>query len=211
MVRHRPDLTRVDDPAVRLEADVKTLKSRLPAPPPPVANPYLVLMCGLPGVGKTHFALRLAAEARLQMIESDAARKALMVVPAYNAEENLRVFAACRRLMDELLDNGVPVLLDATNVTERDRAYSYAAAEGRGAEVVVVRVTAPESEVRRRLRRRERRLSKDGASNAGWDVYLKMRAREEPVARPHYVVDTSKDITPAIVKISNKLKVINGD
>ena len=211
MVRHRPDLARVDDPAVRLEADVKLLKSRLPAPPPPVANPYLVLVCGLPGAGKTHFARRLAAEARLQMIESDAARKALMVVPAYNAEENLRVFAACRRLMDELLNNGVPVLLDATNVTERDRAYSYTAAEGRGAEVVVVRVKAPESEVRRRLRRRERRLSKDGASNAGWYVYLKMRAREEPVARPHFVVDTSKDITPAVVKISNKLKAINGD
>ena len=211
MVRHRPDLTRVDDPAVRLEADVELLKSRLPAPPPPVANPYLVLMCGLPGVGKTHFARRLAAEARLQMIESDAARKALMVVPAYNAEENLRVFGACRKLMDELLDNGVPVLLDATNVTERDRAYSYAAAEGRGAEVLVVRVTAPESEVRRRLRRRERGLAKDGASDAGWEVYLRLKAREELVARPHFVVDTSKDITPAIVKISNKLKVINGD
>ena len=211
MVRHRPGLARVDDPAARLEADVETLKSRLLAPPPPVANPYLVLMCGLPGVGKTHFARRLAAEARLQIIESDAARKALMVVPAYNAEENLRVFAACRRLMDELLNNGVPVLLDATNVTERDRAYSYTAAEGRGAEVVVVRVKAPESEVRRRLRRRERGLSKDGASNAGWDVYLKMKAREEPVARPHYVVDTSKDITPAIVKISNRLNAINGE
>ena len=211
MVRHRPDLASVDDPVVRLEADVETLKSRLPAPPPPVANPYLVLMCGLPGAGKTHFALRLAAEMPLQMIESDAARKALMVVPAYNAEENLRVFAACRRLMDELLDKGVPVLLDATNVTERDRAYSYTAAEGRGAEVVVVRVKAPESEVRRRLRRRERGLAKDGASNAGWDVYLKMRTREEPVARPHFVVDTSKDITPAIVKISNKLKAINGE
>ena len=211
MSRHQTGPAQVDNPAARLEADVELLKSRLPAPPPPVANPYLVLMCGLPGAGKTHFALRLAAETPLQIIESDAARKALMVVPAYNAEENLRVFAACRRLMDELLDNGVPVLLDATNVTERDRAYSYTAAEGRGAEVVVVRVKAPESEVRRRLRRRERRLSKDGASNAGWDVYLKMKAREEPVARPHFVVDTSKDITPAIVKISNKLKVINGD
>ena len=211
MVHHRPDVARVDDPAARLVADVETLKSRLPASPPPVAKPYLVLMCGLPGAGKTHFALRLAAETPLQLIESDAARRALTVVPAYNAEENLRVFGACRRLMDELLDNGVPVLLDATNVTERDRAYSYAAAEGRGAEVVVVRVTAPEREVRRRLRRRERGLSKDGASDAGWEVYLRLKAREEPVARPHYVVDTSKDITSAVVKISNKLKAINGD
>ena len=190
---------------------METLKSRLPASPPPVANPYLVLMCGLPGAGKTHFASAPGRRNAVAANRVGRGSESIDCVPAYNAEENLRVFGACRRLMDELLDNGVPVLLDATNVTERDRAYSYAAAEGRGAEVVVVRVTAPEREVRRRLRRRERGLSKDGASDAGWEVYLRLKAREEPVARPHYVVDTSKDITPAVVKISNKLKAINGD
>ncbi len=201
----------LDSPEARLEADVNTLKRSLPPPPPSLTNPYLVLMCGLPGAGKTHFSRRLASETRLQLIESDEARKALTGVPAYNAEENLRVFAACRRLMDELLENGIPVLLDATNVTERDRAYSYAAAERTGAEVLVIKVTAPEREIRRRLRRRERGLSNDGASDAGWNVYLRMKAREEPVARAHFVVDTSKDITPAVIEISNKLKAINGN
>lgn len=209
MPRHPTGPVQLDNPAARLEADVDTLKRSLPPPPPSLANPYLVLMCGLPGTGKTHLARRLAVEIPLQLIESDEARKALTGVPAYNAEENLRVFAACRRLMDELLGNGIPVLLDATNVTERDRAYSYAAADKAGAEVVVIKVTAPEREVRRRLRRRERGLSKDGASDAGWNVYLRMKGREEPVARAHFVVDTSKDITAAVIEISNKLKAIS--
>ena len=211
MSRRRTGPLQLDSPAARLEADVDTLKRSLPPPPPSLTSPYLVLMCGLPGAGKTHFARRLAVEIPLQLIESDEARKTLTGVPAYNAEENLRVFAACRRLIDELLGNGVAVLLDATNVTERDRAYSYAAAKRTGAELLVTKVTAPEKEVHRRLRRRERGISNDGASDAGWNVYLRMKAREEPVARAHFVVDTSKDITAAVIEISNKLKAINGD
>ena len=210
MSPRRPDLSRADVPAGRLKADVETLKSRLPSPPPPVRNPYLVLMCGLPGAGKSHFARLLAAETPLQIIESDAARKALVRTPAYNAEENRRVFGACRMLMEELLEGGIPVLLDATNVTERDRGTAYAVAEEKRVELAVVKATAPEQEIRRRLRRREQGLSRDGASDAGWDTYIRMKAREEPVARPHYVVDTSRDVMPAVVKIANRLKAING-
>ena len=47
--------------------------------------------------------------------------------------------------MQELLEHGIPVLLDATNVTERDRGYSKEAASVKLAEVEVVNVTAPET------------------------------------------------------------------
>ena len=206
--RGRPS---VEDPVARLQADVDTLRRSLPPPPPPVARPFLVLLCGLPGSGKTHFTRLLAAETPLQTIESDAARKALVCLPAYNSEENSRVFGACRRLMEELLDNGVPVLLDATNVTEHDRSYSCAAADRKGVEVVLVKVTAPERVVRQRLERRQRGMSGDGASDAGWDTYLRMKSRDEPVRRPHYLVDTSRDISADIRKISRKLKAISGE
>ena len=147
----------------------------------------------------------------MQVIESDAARKTLAGIPAYNSDENRRVFGACRRFMQDLLEDGVPVLLDATNVTERDRRYSHEAASAKGANVVVVKVTAPDTLIRRRLKRRERNQSKDGASEAGWDVYIRMKAREEPVVGPHFVVDTSKDITPSLRKIAGKLKSIIAD
>ncbi len=145
------------------------------------------------------------------VIESDAARKTLAGIPAYNSDENRRVFGACRRLMQDLLEHGVPVLLDATNLTERDRAYSREAASAKGADVVVVEVTAPETLIAKRLKRREQGKTKDGASEAGWDVYRRMKAREEPVAGPHITVDTSKDIAPLIRKIADKLNSINGD
>ena len=108
------------------------------------------------------------------------------------------------------MEDGVSVLLDATNLTEQDRKYSYEAALARGAEVVVVRITAPESLISKRLRRRELGQSKDGASDAGWDVYRRMKAREQPVVGPHFIVDTSRDITPSIEKIATKLKSISG-
>ena len=203
---------RASDPSVsRLETDVETLKSALPPTPPPVPNPYLVLLCGLPGAGKTHFARLLVAEVPMLVIESDAARKTLAGIPAYNSDENRRVFGACRRLMQELLEHGVPVLLDATNLTERERAYSHEAARAKASEVVVVRVTAPETLISKRLKRREQGKSRDGASEAGWDVYRRMKAREQPVAGPHFIVDTSKDITLSIRKIAGKLKSISGD
>ena len=200
-----------DSSVSRLQADVETLRDTLPPTPPPVLNPYLVLLCGLPGAGKTHFSRLLAAEVPVQMIESDAARKTLAGIPAYNSDENRRVFAACRRLLQDLLEDGVPVLLDATNVTERDRAYSREAASAKGADVVVVEVTAPETLIAKRLKRREQGKTKDGASEAGWDVYRRMKAREQPVVGPHFVVDTSKDIAPSVRKIADKLNLINGD
>ena len=112
--------------------------------------------------------------------------------------------------MQELLEDGIPVLLDATNVTERDRGYSKEAASVKLAEVVVVNVTAPETLISKRLRLREQGRSKDGASEAGWDVYRRMKARQESIVGPHFIVDTSGDTSASIRKIADKLRSISG-
>ena len=146
----------------------------------------------------------------MQLIESDAARKTLVGIPAYNSDENRRVFSACRRLIQQLLERGIPVLLDATNVTERDRSYSIEAAIAKGAEVIIVKVTAPDELIRNRLRLREQGLSKDGASDAGLETYLKMKARVQPVSGPHFLVDTSRDNADSLKKIVDTITSISG-
>ncbi|MEE9249393.1 MAG: AAA family ATPase, partial [Dehalococcoidia bacterium] len=162
---------------------------------------FVVLISGLPGTGKTCVGRALARRLPLSLLETDALRKSLFPVPMYSAEESVRLFQACHLLMEELLRKGVPVLLDGTNLVERQREHVYGISDRLNVKLVIVRVTAPEEEVRWRLRRRLGKGQDNGHSDADWEVYKKMRPREEVIRRNHYVIDTSKDVTPVIDKI----------
>jgi hypothetical protein len=60
--------------------------------------------------------------------------------------------------------------------------------------------------VRQRLLAREKAAMSQYDSEAGWEVYNKMKPRREKISRNHFVVDTSQDITPVIVKIVRATK-----
>lgn len=191
----------MDPILARVERDVDRLMAALSHLPEGMARPFLVLITGLPGTGKTCLGRELARRLPLALLETDALRKSLFPVPMYSAEENARLFQACHLLMDELLRKGVPVLLDGTNLVEHQRAHVYGISDRLNVKLVIVRVTAPEGEVRGRLRRRLSKGQTNGHSEADWEVYKKMQPREEAIRRNHYVVDTSKDVTSAIDKI----------
>ncbi len=191
----------MDPILARVERDVDRLMTALSHLPEGMARPFVVLISGLPGTGKTCVGRALARRLPLSLLETDALRKSLFPVPMYSAEESVRLFQACHLLMEELLRKGVPVLLDGTNLVERQREHVYGISDRLNVKLVIVRVTAPEEEVRWRLRRRLGKGQDNGHSDADWEVYKKMRPREEVIRRNHYVIDTSKDVTPVIDKI----------
>ena len=88
-------------------------------------NPRVLMLAGLPGAGESEFARRVNARCRFLTLESDRLRKALFPRPEYTGAENRRLFDACHRVMGEFLGQGYPVLFDATNIRERDRAPVY--------------------------------------------------------------------------------------
>jgi hypothetical protein len=198
-------------PALRPRGDAGRLLASLPSLPEPLARPVLVVVCGLPGAGKSYFARRLAARFPLLHLESDALRKALFPRPTYSADESARLFPAIHRLIDHLLQRRVPVLLDATNLVEAQRRPLYRIAERHGAlpegkGLALVWVEAPEAVVRERLARRSAgRQGPEDRSDADWAVYQRLRGTAEPIVRSHYVVDTSQDITPAVRRLARKL------
>ena len=161
-------------------------------------RPKLLMLAGLPGVGKSVFAREVTARCPFLTLESDRLRKALVAQPQYTPGEHRRVFRACHRLLDELLGQGYPLLFDATNLTERNRRPVYAIARKRRASLAIAVVTAPPAVVRQRLYHRESGLDPETWSDAGWDIYCRMAPAWEPVKRPHIVVDTSGDIRPAL-------------
>lgn len=184
-----------------LTEDLDILRASLPPAPAPVAHPYLIVVSGLPGSGKTTFSRRLAQRLPVLLLESDALRKALFTTPTHSLQESARLFRAIHRLIEEFLQKGIPVLLDATNLQEVHREPLYAIAERNRAHLILVWVEAPEEVVRQRLERRSRKEEASDFSDATWEVYLRMRTTAERPRRPYFVVDTSRDITPVLDKV----------
>ena len=81
-------------------AAVAAAKSTLTIPPPALGQPVLVVLCGLPGTGKSTLARRLADALPAVIIESDRVRQRLFAPPTYTAEESQQVHQVCHILID---------------------------------------------------------------------------------------------------------------
>jgi predicted kinase len=178
---------------------VKSLEESLGTLPEQVTRPAFIVLSGLPGSGKSYFSKRLAGKIPIVILESDALRKALYPSPTYSPRESGFLFEAIHVLVDRLLREGYSVILDATNLSERNREILYRIADRNHARLIVVYLEAPPELIRARLE--ERQMNPDAVSDADWAVYEKMLGSVEKINRRHYIVNTAHDITPAIEMI----------
>jgi len=189
----------------QLNHDLSKLKDSLGPLPEATANPGFVVVSGLPGTGKTFFCSRLSEKQPFYILESDAIRKILFTSPDYSPAESARLFAAIHGLIEWLLKNGVPVIFDATNLSEHNREYLYRISDRAGARLVLISVEAPPAVAYQRLEARKLMANTDTKSDADWEIYKQMKPKAEKIRRNHFKVDTSRDITPVIDKIIHVL------
>ncbi|MDD4874401.1 MAG: ATP-binding protein [Dehalococcoidales bacterium] len=187
-------------------SDADKLYSSLKDLPEPVANPVLVVVCGLPGTGKSYFSKKLSERLPFVVLESDVLRRVLNKVPKYDRSENARLFQAIYLLSEKLLKEGVPIIVDATNLTEKHRRRYYDISDKLGVKLIMVQVDAPPSIVEGRLRNRIN--DEENSSGADWKVYQKMKKSVDKIKRKHYALDTSIDYTPVLEKIIEEVKMI---
>jgi predicted kinase len=199
-------------PSSRLVNDVQRLLESLGILPQPVKQPVFIALSGLPGTGKSYFSRQLALHFPVAILESDALRKVLFPQPTYESWESARLFRAIYFLIEELLKNGISVILDATNLVEQHRRRLYSIARRTNARFALIQIKAPVKVIRDRLEERARISA--GYSDADWNVYQTMKTKAEKIKRRHYSVDTSRDIAPVIEKIINEVvykRSVNGN
>ncbi len=187
-----------------LVADVERMTESLGQLPDKVAKPVFVAVSGLPGAGKSYFCSKLTERLPFVVLESDALRKVLYSTPSYSPRESQHLFQAIHLLIERLLKIGISLILDATILSERHREYLYSIADRLNIRLILVRVEAPAEVVRQRL---ESRLENPNSkSDADWGTYQRMKFSVEKIRRRHYVVDTSRDITPVLDKIVKEVR-----
>ena len=200
-----------EDTSFDVGAAVAAAKTTLTVPSPAPGQSALVMLCGLPGTGKSTLARRLADGLPAVVVESDRVRQKLFAPPAYTGQESQRVHQVCHILIGWYLRHYYHVVYDATNLYEYHRGLIYRLAARSGARLVVVEVTASDDVVRERLAPRcsthpAVRAPKD-YSDADWDVYVHMRRRSEPIQHDHIVVDTSDgDLERAVGCVLNAVR-----
>jgi hypothetical protein len=147
--------------------------------------PELVVVCGLPGVGKSTVARAVADRLDAAMLRTDVVRKELFENPEYTSEESEAVYTELLERAEGRLAEGASVVLDATFKTRARRREARGVAESTAAAFRLLYVDCDTDVVERRI------SARDDVSDADFEVHLQFQDRFEPLEMDHERIDNS--------------------
>jgi aminoglycoside phosphotransferase family enzyme/predicted kinase len=169
-------------------------------------RPFLILMAGLMGTGKSVLARNLAPRLGAEVIRTDVVRKELFAGHLqerhteafgrgiYSDDLTRRTYGKALEFATEMLRQGRSVIIDASYKRRGDRLRAAEAAEKSNAGFCLIECVAPEGIVKERLDARQ--ASGKGPSDGRWELYTAQKADFDPVtefpAAMHTAVDTAR-------------------
>lgn len=162
----------------------------------------IVLICGLPGVGKTTLAKDLAPLINAVVLSTDKIRKELIPNPTYRWQERRLIYDVLMLLAKYLYNAGINCILDATFSTEYSRKELKHKLALTHNQLSIVECVCSEDVVVSRLRNR-----KDDYSDANISIYRKMKKIYQPVKGEHIIVDTSNPSNINTKGIANQILI----
>jgi predicted kinase len=149
-------------------------------------KPTLILICGLPGSGKSFFANHLSQRIHVNHFNSDILRKELFPeIRTYSETEKKIVYDALIAQTKLYLKKGQSVIIDATFYKKSLRTAFYEIAIQLKAGLKIIYIYAEESLIK--VRTSKERID----SEANYSVYLKMKDAFEPIEQNHLSLQSS--------------------
>lgn len=162
----------------------------------------LILICGLPGTGKSTIANALARKIGATVLRTDEIRKKLFEDPRYSDEEKELVYRVIFLIAEHLLRNRCNVIIDGTFYKRAIRKRIYEIAENTKSRLEVVECVAPEYLIKRRTESGRKRA----LSEADYEIYKKIKDEFEPIERKHIVIDTSRPPEQNLEQLLSELR-----
>jgi len=149
----------------------------------------LVMVCGLPGTGKTTLAKALAEKLGAVHISSDTVRMKMFEKRTYSEKEKEKVYGTMFVEAERLLEEGKKIVLDATFYRKKLRDAARKLAKKTESRFYIIECVTHENLLRERIFARGKEKAE---SEADLGVYEKVKVVFEPIGEKHLVVDTSK-------------------
>ncbi|MDE1842112.1 MAG: AAA family ATPase [Thaumarchaeota archaeon] len=156
----------------------------------------IVIICGLPGVGKSTIANKIAPRINAVILSSDKIRKEILQNPTYSAFERKLIYDIMAVIAKYLNDIRVSCILDATFNKEKSRVTIKEKMGLDDRDFQIIECTCPENIALSRLESR-----KNDYSDATSEIYHKMKKIYESVKLPHITIDTAMPIETNIEKV----------
>ncbi len=183
------------------------------------ANKTLILMAGLMGTGKSVLARALAPVIGAQIIQTDAVRKRLLLIPSsehryeefgqgiYSDDISRKTYARALEIALEKLATDPAVIIDASYSSRQERLRAFEVGRQAGVDVYVVECTCPERIIKKRLQSRQ--SGGTDISDGRWEIFRAQRENFERIDEIpggfHLVVDTSQTADEIALAVVRKL------
>lgn len=164
----------------------------------------LIIICGLPGSGKTTLAEAVSKAVGAEHISSDIVRKKAILKPTYSEQEKSKIYDAMLAMAQDLLVHHEDVIVDATFYKKQVRESFIRIADGCKSPYKVILCELPDAFVKARLQARKK--SGRSMSDADYEVHLKVKKEFEPIEQKHLIVQTSKPIKGQVQLVMGFLK-----
>lgn len=162
-------------------------------------KPYLFLFCGLPAVGKTYHAKKIARKYKAVHLMTDKIRKELFPHPSYSKEESKKVYKEMLKRAIRFLKDKRNVVLDGTYLNTKRRKEVYQSVQKLKVHFKVFYITASPHTVLQRLQKRKKK--KGEYSDADFHIYKMMREK----------LRNEKEMSSPLGDKKIKIKIINND